>query len=84
MEAHGIPVLILKSERDTVAKYVPRIYDNSHAQVIDITDQGENDMFREHLYHMVNPLLTTVVIEQFVSQTEEARAIPTPAKEVAA
>ena len=84
MEAHGIPVLILKSERDTVAKYVPRIYDNSHAQVIDITDQGENDMFREHLYHMVNPLLTTVVIEQFVSQTEEARANRTPSKEAAA
>ena len=84
MEAHGIPVLILKSERDTVAKYVPRAYDNSHAQVIDITDQGENDMFREHLYHMVNPLLTTVVIEQFVSQTEEARANRTPSKEAAA
>ena len=84
MEDHGIPVLILKSERDTVAKYVPRIYDHSHAQVIDITDKGEQDMFREHLYHMVNPLLTTVIIDQFVSQIEEANAKSKQPKEAAA
>lgn len=71
MQAHDIPVLILKSERDSVAKYVGRIYDNCHAQVIDITDQHERDTFREHLYHMVNPVLTTVVIEEFVSRIEE-------------
>jgi hypothetical protein len=74
MEAHGIPVTILKSERDSVAKYVNRIYDNSHAQVIDITDENEKDLFREHLYHMVNPLLTTVVIEGFVGRIEMERA----------
>ncbi|MCB0756097.1 MAG: hypothetical protein KDB98_10925, partial [Flavobacteriales bacterium] len=71
MEAHGIPVMILKSERDSVAKFVKRIYENSHAQVLDITDAGEKDLFREHLYHMVNPLLTTVIIEGFVSQIEQ-------------
>lgn len=70
MEANGIPVMILKSERDSVAKYVGRIYDNSHAQVLDITDLKEKDLFREHLYHMVNPLLTTVIIEGFVAQIE--------------
>jgi hypothetical protein len=70
MEMHGIPIIILKSERDTVAKYVNRIYDNSHAQVIDVTDQGERDTFREHLYHMVNPMLATVVIDEFISRTE--------------
>lgn len=70
MQKHGIPVLILKSERDSVAKYVARIYDNSHAQVIDITDDKEKDMFREHLYHMVNPFLTTVIIESFIERTE--------------
>lgn len=74
MEAHGIPVLILKSERDSVAKYVSRIYDHSHAQVIDITDRQEKDTFREHLYHMVNPVLTTVVIEQFITRIEEEHA----------
>ena len=72
MKAHGIPILILKSERDSVAKYVGRIYDNSHAQVIDITDEDERDTFREHLYHMVNPLLTTVVIEGFIENAEAA------------
>ena len=70
MEAHNIPILILKSERDGVAKYVSRAYDNSHAQVIDITDENERDLFREHLYHMVNPLLSTVVIDEFITQTE--------------
>lgn len=74
MESHDIPIMILKSERDSVAKYVKRIYDNSHAQVIDITDDGEKDLFREHLYHMVNPLLTTVIIEGFVSQIEAKHA----------
>jgi 6-phosphogluconolactonase/glucosamine-6-phosphate isomerase/deaminase len=74
MESHNIPIMILKSERDSVAKYVKRIYDNSHAQVIDITDEGEKDLFREHLYHMVNPLLTTVIIEGFVSQIEANNA----------
>ena len=74
MESHDIPIMILKSERDSVAKYVKRIYDNSHAQVIDITDDGEKDLFREHLYHMVNPLLTTVIIEGFVSQIEAKNA----------
>ena len=74
MEAHGIPVLILKSERDSVAKYVGRIYDNSHAQVLDITDSQENDLFREHLYHMVNPLLTTVIVDGFITRTEQEYA----------
>ncbi len=73
MEKHNIPVLILKSDRDGVAKYVSRIYDNSHARVIDITDESERDLFREHLYHMVNPLLTTVVIDEFISHTEDER-----------
>jgi pimeloyl-ACP methyl ester carboxylesterase len=80
MEANGIPVLILKSERDSVAKYVKRIYDNSHAQVIDITDENENDLFREHLYHMVNPLLTSVIVEEFVKKIEESHKTPTKEK----
>jgi hypothetical protein len=80
MEANGIPVLILKSERDSVAKYVKRIYDNSHAQVIDITDENENDLFREHLYHMVNPLLTSVIVEEFVKKIEESHKTHTKEK----
>jgi hypothetical protein len=83
MEAHNIPILILKSERDGVAKYVSRVYDRSHAQVIDITDKGERDLFREHLYHMVNPLLTTVVIDQFISQIEASESISKSLQKVA-
>lgn len=83
MQEHNIPVLILKSERDGVAKYVARIYDNSHAQVIDVTDPDEKDLFREHLYHMVNPLLATVVIDEFISQTELARTKTNNAKKAA-
>lgn len=82
MEAHCIPVMILKSERDSVASYVNRIYDLGHAEVIDITDEGEADLFREHLYHMVNPLLTTVIIEGFIAKAElqwaERNGEPTP------
>ncbi|MCF8277342.1 MAG: 6-phosphogluconolactonase [Flavobacteriales bacterium] len=84
MEAHGIPVLVLKSERDSVAKYVGRIYDNCHAQVLDITDQHEKDLFREHLYHMVNPLLTTVIIDGFISRNELSNSDPTESDDVAA
>ncbi len=73
MEEHDIPVLILKSERDAVAAFVPRIYEGSHANVIDVTDKGETDLFREHLYHMVNPLLTTVIIDEFIQDTEAKR-----------
>ncbi|MBL4587674.1 MAG: 6-phosphogluconolactonase [Flavobacteriales bacterium] len=73
MEAHNIPILILKSERDAVAKFVPRIYDSSHANVIDITDKDEKDLFREHLYHMVNPRMTTMIIDEFIQNTEARR-----------
>ena len=84
-DSHGIPILILKSERDSVAKYVGRIYDNCHAQVIDITDNDERDMFREHLYHMVNPLLTTVVIEGFIERAQsEASVLNSASNEAAA
>ena len=74
MENRGIPVLILKSERDAVAKFVPRIYKDSHANVVDITDETEQDLFREHLFHMVNPKLTTMIIDEFISKSEAARS----------
>lgn len=85
MESHNIPVLILKSERDGVAKFVPRIYRDSHANVIDITDESEKDPFREHLYHMVNPRMTTMIIDEFVMKCEEmhkTKAKKVPLEEV--
>jgi hypothetical protein len=67
MEAHNIPILILKSERDGVAKYVSRVYDRSHAQVIDITDKDERDLFRD----------------QFISQIEASESISKSLRKVA-
>lgn len=62
----NIPVLILKSNRDGVAKYVPRIYEAEGVRVIDVTNEHENDLFREHLYHMVQPERTAEIIEAFI------------------
>lgn len=66
-----IPVLILKSERDGVAKYVPRLYQGNGVEVLDITHPNEKDLFREHLYHMVNPLYTSKLIDDFISKSEK-------------
>lgn len=70
----GIPVLIMKSERDGVAKYVPEIYEGENIQVIDVTNEHEHDLFREHLYHMVNPLTTTKIIEDFIANIEKKKS----------
>ena len=74
MPAYNIPVLILKSERDGVAKYVHGIYEGSElTEVIDITTKEETDLFREHLYHMIHPQNTTKIIEAFILKAEQAR-----------
>jgi 6-phosphogluconolactonase/glucosamine-6-phosphate isomerase/deaminase len=66
----GVPVLILKSERDGVARFVPRIYKGEGIEVRDVTNHQEYDLFREHLYHMVHPHVTTQFIDEFVRATE--------------
>lgn len=66
----NIPVLILKSERDGVARFVPRIYKGEGIEVMDITNHDEYDLFREHLYHMVHPERTTEIIDEFISGIE--------------
>jgi 6-phosphogluconolactonase/glucosamine-6-phosphate isomerase/deaminase len=68
-----IPVLILKSQRDGVAKYVPRIYEGKNITVVDVTNEHEHDLFREHLYHMVNPVRTTQYIDEFITSIEIAK-----------
>jgi pimeloyl-ACP methyl ester carboxylesterase len=73
MVKHNIPVLILKSERDSVAKYVARIYETKGVEVMDVTNEQEKDLFKEHLYHMVDPLNTVAIIDKFVSEAEAAR-----------
>ena len=74
MPLHNIPVLILKSNRDGVAKYVPGIYEGSElTEVVDITTKEETDLFREHLYHMIHPQNTTRIIEKFIQKAELLR-----------
>jgi len=73
MVKHNIPVLILKSERDGVAKYVSRIYEAKGVEVIDVTNHEEKDLFKEHLYHMVDPLNTVAILDKFVTDSEAAR-----------
>jgi 6-phosphogluconolactonase/glucosamine-6-phosphate isomerase/deaminase len=70
---YNIPVLILKSERDGVAKYVGRMYQGRNVHVMDITNHEEYDLFREHLYHMVHPHHTADIIDNFIVQTEAKR-----------
>jgi hypothetical protein len=74
MPKHNIPVAIIKSSRDGVAKFVPRIYNNKHINVIDITNVAEKDLFREHLYHMVNPEHTVEIIDDFIEEAQLKRA----------
>jgi alpha-mannosidase len=73
MSKHNIAVAIIKSERDGVAKYVSRIYNHSSIKVIDITNHEEKDLFREHLYHMVNPQHTVEIIDEFITESEIKR-----------
>lgn len=70
MPNYRIPVLILKSERDGVAKFVPRLYEGKGVEIIDITDKKEKDLFREHLYHMVHPQHTAKLIDEFIQKAE--------------
>lgn len=66
----NIPVLILKSERDGVARFVPRMYQGKNVEVIDVTNEQEHDLFREHLYHLVNPERTSEIIDNFIQRTQ--------------
>jgi 6-phosphogluconolactonase/glucosamine-6-phosphate isomerase/deaminase len=74
MSKNNIPVLILKSEKDGVAKFVPRLYEGKNIEVIDITHANEKDLFREHLYHMVNPQYSAKIIDDFIVKAESARS----------
>gem|GEM_PF-593377 len=67
----GVPVLILKSERDGVARFVPRMYKGENIEVMDVTNHHEYDLFREHLYHMAHPKRATEIIHEFISGIEQ-------------
>lgn len=73
MAKHRVPILILKSKKDAIAKFVPRLHKTANVNVIDVTNEAETDLFREHLYHMANPRKTTKIISQFVDSNEALR-----------
>ena len=64
----NFPVLIIKSEKDAIAKFVPRLYSSPNVEVLDKTDERVNNLFREHLYHMVHPKKTVKIIEDFINK----------------
>ncbi len=76
MTKHDIPVMILQSQRDPVAKFVPRIYVGPNIDVIDVTNERETDLFREHVYHMVHPKTTSRIIDAFVQHIEANKFQP--------
>ncbi|BDS11767.1 6-phosphogluconolactonase [Aureispira anguillae] len=73
MAKHNIPILILKSKKDAIAKFSPQLHKTPNITVIDVTNPDEDDLFREHLYHMVNPEKSTRIIIDFIKRAEAKR-----------
>jgi 6-phosphogluconolactonase/glucosamine-6-phosphate isomerase/deaminase/pimeloyl-ACP methyl ester carboxylesterase len=71
IERENIPVLIIKSDKDGVARFVNRLYRGNTVRIVDVTQHNEKDRFREHLFHMVDPMLTSELIEEFVEETQQ-------------
>lgn len=75
MEKHKVPILMIKSERDCIAKFVPRFHTGSNVQILDVTNPHEKDLFKEHLYHMVFQKETLSLIENFVDKIQKDQPI---------
>ncbi len=73
MEKYNVPILIIKSEKDAVAKYDASIHNTDNIEVLDVTNQNEKDLFREHLFHMAHPARATKIITQFIDKIEKKR-----------
>ncbi|MBL4650570.1 MAG: 6-phosphogluconolactonase [Aureispira sp.] len=73
MEKYNVPILILKSEKDAIAKFPDQLHQTPNVTVVDVTDENATDLFREHLYHMVNPEKATNIIIDFVERVEAQR-----------
>ena len=69
----NVPVLIIKSKKDGIAKFVSHNYDSDSVSIMDVTNYNEKDLFREHLFHMVNPLETAKIIDTFIDESEVSR-----------
>jgi len=66
------PIIILKSERDCIAKFEARFYTDPNVEVIDVTDEKQKNLFKEHLYHMENQDETIELIENFISKVQKS------------
>jgi 6-phosphogluconolactonase/glucosamine-6-phosphate isomerase/deaminase len=75
MQANNIPILILKSENDCIAKFDPKFHTGSNVEVRDVTNHKEKDLFKEHLYHMVFLDETIEIIDKFISKVEKKKLI---------
>ena len=70
-----IPILVIKSERDAVAKFDASIHQTDNIMVLDVTNPKETDLFREHLFHMAHPIKATKIISDFVDKIEKNRLL---------
>ncbi len=69
---YKIPTLILKSEIDPIARFIPEVYDStSNVKIMDITNVKEKEIFREHLFYMIHPQTTIAIINDFIKDVEE-------------
>ena len=71
-EKLNIPLLLIKSEKDPVAKFRPDIYNKEGFTFLDVTNKEAKNLFSEHLYHMVHPYWTAEIIHEFIVETMEA------------
>ena len=75
MAKYQIPILVIKSERDAVAKFDASIHQTDNIMVLDVTNPKETDLFREHLFHMAHPIKATKIISDFVDKIEKNRLL---------
>lgn len=73
MAKNRVPILILKSKKDAIAKFAPKFHKTANVNVIDVTNSEEKDLFREHLYHMVHPRRASKIIGDFIDGNEAIR-----------
>ena len=70
-EKYNIPILVLKSDLDPIAKFVPSVYNSSsNVDILDVTNKKEQKIVREHLFYMVSPYTTFKIIERFVNDSQ--------------
>lgn len=72
-EKNKIPTLVLKSELDPIARFVPQFYENtSNAAILDITNNDETDLFKEHLFYLIHPHTTINILESFIEECKKS------------